>query len=324
MVAAALALIVANSPLAEGYFAALHAYAGPLSVSHWINDGLMAVFFLLVGLEIKREVLDGQLSTWPRRMLPGIAAAGGMIVPALVYVAINRNNAEALSGWAIPTATDIAFALGVLSLLGNRVPAALKVFLTALAIIDARRPSLAEEHQAAAQLLTRLMADDQALQRSLAERGADHVRMSEELATAVAALPTLAEATEAGVAAAHEIVTTQLAAAEELTKRVTTSQRVYEDAVRAVHERELRLRDDVTTPAAGVRAELEGLVVELNEGEPTFGTELEELVPAAEALEAQIDERVNRLRADAVEAHAYFLEDRLDAVGDLLLILGSE
>ncbi len=136
MVAAALALIVANSPLAEGYFVALHAYAGPLSVSHWINDGLMAVFFLLVGLEIKREVLDGQLSTWPRRILPGIAAAGGMIVPALVYVAINRNNAEALSGWAIPTATDIAFALGVLSLLGNRVPAALKVFLTALAIID--------------------------------------------------------------------------------------------------------------------------------------------------------------------------------------------
>jgi NhaA family Na+:H+ antiporter len=136
MVAAALALIVANSPLAEGYFAALHAYAGPLSVSHWINDGLMAVFFLLVGLEIKREVLDGQLSTWPRRMLPGIAAAGGMIVPALVYVALNRNNAEALAGWAIPTATDIAFALGVLSLLGNRVPAALKVFLTALAIID--------------------------------------------------------------------------------------------------------------------------------------------------------------------------------------------
>ena len=118
MVAAALALIVANSPLAETYFAALHAYLGPLSLSHWINDGLMAVFFLLVGLEIKREMLDGQLSTWPRRVLPGVAAAGGMLVPALVYVAINRNNAAALSGWAIPTATDIAFALGVLSLLG--------------------------------------------------------------------------------------------------------------------------------------------------------------------------------------------------------------
>ncbi|WP_192255706.1 Na+/H+ antiporter NhaA [Mesorhizobium silamurunense] len=136
MAAAALALIVANSPLADTYFAALHAYLGPLSVAHWINDGLMAVFFLLVGLEIKREMLDGQLSTWPRRVLPGIAAAGGMLVPALVYVLINRNNQAALSGWAIPTATDIAFALGVLSLLGRRVPASLKVFLTALAIID--------------------------------------------------------------------------------------------------------------------------------------------------------------------------------------------
>ena len=136
MVAAALALIVANSPLAETYFAVLHAYLGPLSISHWVNDGLMAVFFLLVGLEIKREMLDGQLSTWPRRALPGIAAAGGMLVPALVYVAVNRDNAAALSGWAIPTATDIAFALGVLSLLGSRVPASLKVFLTALAIID--------------------------------------------------------------------------------------------------------------------------------------------------------------------------------------------
>ncbi|TGQ56909.1 Na+/H+ antiporter NhaA [Mesorhizobium sp. M1C.F.Ca.ET.193.01.1.1] len=136
MAAAALALIVANSPLAETYFAVLHAYLGPLSVSHWINDGLMAVFFLLVGLEIKREMLDGQLSTWPRRVLPGIAAAGGMVFPAFVYVLINRDNQAALSGWAIPTATDIAFALGVLSLLGSRVPASLKVFLTALAIID--------------------------------------------------------------------------------------------------------------------------------------------------------------------------------------------
>ena len=136
MVSAALALIIANSPLAPAYFAALKAYIGPLNVAHWVNDGLMAVFFLLVGLEIKREFLDGQLSTWPRRVLPGIGAAGGMLVPALIYLVVNRDSPEVLGGWAIPTATDIAFALGVLSLLGNRVPASLKVFLTALAIID--------------------------------------------------------------------------------------------------------------------------------------------------------------------------------------------
>ena len=136
MAVAALALIVANSPLAGAYEAALHAYIGPLSLSHWVNDGLMAVFFLLVGLEIKREVLDGQLASWSNRILPGIAAAGGMAVPALIYVAFNQGSPETLRGWAIPTATDIAFALGVLSLLGNRVPASLKVFLAALAILD--------------------------------------------------------------------------------------------------------------------------------------------------------------------------------------------
>ena len=136
MVAAALALIVANSPLSGIYFGTLHSYVLGLSIGHWVNDGLMAVFFLLVGLEIKREMLDGQLSTWSRRILPGVAAAGGMMVPALIYVAFNSSDPETIRGWAIPAATDIAFALGVLSLLGPRVPTSLKIFLTALAIID--------------------------------------------------------------------------------------------------------------------------------------------------------------------------------------------
>jgi NhaA family Na+:H+ antiporter len=136
MVVAALALVVANSPLAPFYFEALHVYVGGLSVQHWINDALMAVFFLLVGLEIKREFLDGQLSTWPRRILPGVAALGGMAAPALVFVVLNQGSPGNLAGWAIPAATDIAFALGVLALLGRRVPVSLKIFLAALAIID--------------------------------------------------------------------------------------------------------------------------------------------------------------------------------------------
>ncbi|MGU3495957.1 Na+/H+ antiporter NhaA [Xanthobacteraceae bacterium A53D] len=136
MAVALAALFVANSPLAPAYFAALKTYVGPLSLLHWINDALMALFFLLVGLEIKREVLDGQLSTWGRRALPGVAAIGGMAVPGLIYVAFNISDPATLRGWAIPAATDIAFALGVLSLLGSRVPVSLKVFLAALAIID--------------------------------------------------------------------------------------------------------------------------------------------------------------------------------------------
>jgi Na+:H+ antiporter, NhaA family len=134
--AAALALVVANSPVAPAYFAALERHLGPLSVHYWINDGLMSVFFLFVGLEIKREVLVGELATWARRALPGLAALGGVIVPAIVYLAFNLGPRGAPHGWAIPVATDIAFALGVLSMLGSRVPVSLKVFLTTLAVID--------------------------------------------------------------------------------------------------------------------------------------------------------------------------------------------
>jgi NhaA family Na+:H+ antiporter len=136
MASAALALIVANSALGPAYFDTLHADIAGMSLLHWINDGLMALFFLLVGLEIKRELAEGALSTWPRRALPGIAAAGGMIVPALIYVALNAGSPQTLKGWAIPAATDIAFALGVLALLGSRAPVSLKIFLTALAILD--------------------------------------------------------------------------------------------------------------------------------------------------------------------------------------------
>ena len=125
MAAAALAPLIANSPLREAYAHLLHIGVGSLSLGHAINDGLMAIFFLLVGLEIKREMLDGQLSSWPRRLLPGIAALGGTICPALVYLAFNRGGAVvrwcggAVAGWAIPAAADIAFALAVIMLVGD-------------------------------------------------------------------------------------------------------------------------------------------------------------------------------------------------------------
>lgn len=136
MASAAVALALANSSLSPIYFGTLATKVAGLSVLHWINDGLMAVFFLLVGLEIKRELLDGQLKHWPQRILPGVAAVGGMVVPGLIYVALNAGAPENLRGWAIPAATDIAFSLGVLALLSSRVPVSLKVFLTALAILD--------------------------------------------------------------------------------------------------------------------------------------------------------------------------------------------
>jgi len=136
MAAALAALIVANSPWAAVYFSTLQVKVAGLSIAHWVNDGLMAIFFMLVGLEIKREMLAGQLSTWSQRALPGFAALGGMLVPALIYLAVNWGNAETVNGWAIPAATDIAFALGVLALLGKRAPLSLKIFLSALAILD--------------------------------------------------------------------------------------------------------------------------------------------------------------------------------------------
>jgi NhaA family Na+:H+ antiporter len=136
MAAAAAALIVANSPLGPAYQHLLHAPIGPLSVHHWINDGLMAVFFLFVGLEVKREVVAGDLSSPAARRLPVIAAVAGMVVPALVYIAVTGGDPALLRGWAIPSATDIAFAIGVLALVGSRAPASLKLFLTTVAIVD--------------------------------------------------------------------------------------------------------------------------------------------------------------------------------------------
>ncbi|MDA9169785.1 Na+/H+ antiporter NhaA [Candidatus Pelagibacter ubique] len=144
LIAAIIALVISNSSLSNLYFDTLNQYLFigindfglKLSVHHWINDLLMAIFFFFVTLEIKREFIQGELSNLKKALLPIIGAVGGMVVPALVYVFINLGNSETLNGWAIPSATDIAFSLGILSLLGSRVPISLKVFLTALAIID--------------------------------------------------------------------------------------------------------------------------------------------------------------------------------------------
>ncbi|MDC0333388.1 Na+/H+ antiporter NhaA [Candidatus Pelagibacter sp.] len=144
LIAAILALIISNSEFSDLYFHSLEKYLFiginefglKLSVHHWINDALMAIFFFFVTLEIKREFIQGELSNIKQALLPIIAAVGGMLIPALFYVFLNWGNSETMNGWAIPSATDIAFSLGILSLLGSRVPISLKVFLTALAIID--------------------------------------------------------------------------------------------------------------------------------------------------------------------------------------------
>ena len=144
LLSAIVALIISNSELSSLYFGTLEKYLFiginnfgiKLSVLHWINDALMAIFFFFVTLEIKREFIQGELSNIKQAMLPIVGAVGGMLIPALFYIFINYGNPETIGGWAIPSATDIAFSLGVLSLLGSRVPISLKVFLTALAIID--------------------------------------------------------------------------------------------------------------------------------------------------------------------------------------------
>ena len=144
LISAVIALIISNSNFSQLYFETLQSYlliginniGLKMSLHHWINDALMAVFFFFVTLEIKREFIQGELSSPKQALLPIIAAIGGMLVPALIYIYINFGNGDTINGWAIPSATDIAFSLGVLSLLGSRVPISLKVFLTALAIID--------------------------------------------------------------------------------------------------------------------------------------------------------------------------------------------
>lgn len=132
---AVIAMVLANSSLSATYFSLLETKISFLSLHHWINDGLMTIFFFVVGLEIKRELVSGELSTLKKATLPVAAAVGGMVVPALIYAYFNKDSAS-ISGWAIPMATDIAFAVGILTLFGSRVPLSLKIFLLALAIVD--------------------------------------------------------------------------------------------------------------------------------------------------------------------------------------------
>ncbi len=136
VLATAAAMLIANSHFAHYYHDFLHQKVIGMSLTHWINDGLMAIFFLLIGLEVKREMIEGALKTKESAIFPAIAALGGMLMPALIYAGFNYTNEITLDGWAIPAATDIAFALGIMALLGSRVPTSLKVFLLALAIID--------------------------------------------------------------------------------------------------------------------------------------------------------------------------------------------
>ena len=131
-----IALIVANSPMATQYMSLVNLKLGPLTTMEWVNDALMAIFFLFVGLEVKRELVSGELNTNAKRIMPGVAALFGVLIPAFIYYLIAGFDPEYIHGWAIPTATDIAFAIGVITALGSRVPNSMKVFLTALAVID--------------------------------------------------------------------------------------------------------------------------------------------------------------------------------------------
>jgi len=131
-----IALIVANSPMATQYMSLVNLQLGPLTAMEWVNDALMAIFFLFVGLEVKRELVSGELNTNAKRIMPGVAALFGVLIPAFIYYLIAGFDPEYIHGWAIPTATDIAFAIGVITALGSRVPNSMKVFLTVCTMLS--------------------------------------------------------------------------------------------------------------------------------------------------------------------------------------------